>query len=149
MFRQCTAFLGRHDEVSQEASAITNVVVLVVLGQVEDVLTQQRRLLRIHNEQLGSQVDDLQLHYFILTKQPTFACYDTIYTQYTQLKLKQIVFKNLVRKGLGHLSQNIGSNLGNTIRILSYQPQNAGLGKRHGDAVDEASQVGDDFLVFA
>ena len=40
VFRQRTTLLGRHDELAQEARAVANVVVLVVLGQVEHILTQ-------------------------------------------------------------------------------------------------------------
>jgi len=72
--RRCV-FVGtgrrRHDELAKEASAVANVVVLVVLGQVEHVLTQQPSLLRVRYRQLGGEVQNLQLHYVLLQKQTT------------------------------------------------------------------------------
>lgn len=38
------ALLSGHDELADEASPVTDVVILVVLGQVEDVLGQQLAL---------------------------------------------------------------------------------------------------------
>ena len=51
---------GREDEGPEEPGAVADVVVGVVLGQVEDVLREQRRLLRVGQAQLGRQVDGLQ-----------------------------------------------------------------------------------------
>lgn len=38
---ECPTLLGGHDELANEACPITDVIVLVILGQVENILCQQ------------------------------------------------------------------------------------------------------------
>ena len=51
---------GRKDEGSEKPRPVADVVVGVILGQVEDVLREQGRLLRIGQTQLRGQVDRLE-----------------------------------------------------------------------------------------
>ena len=51
---------GREHEGPEEPRPVADVVVGVVLGQVEDVLREQGRLLRIGQTQLRGQVDRLE-----------------------------------------------------------------------------------------
>lgn len=39
-----SALLGGHDELADEASPVADVIILIVLGQVEDVLGQELAL---------------------------------------------------------------------------------------------------------
>ena len=58
---ESSALVSGQHQGAQEAHAVTDVVVLVVLGEVEHVLTQQPRLFGVGDAQLGRQVEDLQL----------------------------------------------------------------------------------------
>ncbi len=69
MFGERARLLAGQHEGAQEARAVPDVVVLVVLGQVEHVLTQQLRLFRVRDVQLGGQVQDLQLHNVLLKRE--------------------------------------------------------------------------------
>ena len=62
----CSTNLSRGDKLPQEARSISDVVVLVVLGEREDVLAKESRLLRVAEDQLGGQVHCLQLDYVTL-----------------------------------------------------------------------------------
>jgi len=54
-----TALLGRQDELAQESRPVAYVVILVVLGEVKDVLTQEVGLFVVGDAQLGREVQDL------------------------------------------------------------------------------------------
>ena len=59
-------YLRRCDKLSEEASSVSNVVVLVILGQRQDVVAEKTSLFRSGEDQLCSQVDRLQLYYVTL-----------------------------------------------------------------------------------
>ena len=52
----------------QEARSISDVVILIVLGEREDVLAKESRLLRVAEDQLGGQVHCLQFDYVTLPR---------------------------------------------------------------------------------
>lgn len=54
---------------------------------------------------------------------------------------------HLIDKALGQLSQDIRCDLGDTLAVLSNQPQNAGAGHGHRNLVHHAGHVADDALV--
>ena len=54
-------YFSRQYKLPQEPCSISDVIVEVVLGQVEDIETEQFGLLGVGNVQLGRQVDGLQL----------------------------------------------------------------------------------------
>ena len=49
MLGECPGLFSRQDELAEEACAIADVIVLVILGQIEDVLTQKLSLLAVGN----------------------------------------------------------------------------------------------------
>ena len=58
--------LSRQYKLPKKPCPISDVVVLVVLGEIEHVLTQQFCLLRVGDAELGSQVDRLQFNNVLL-----------------------------------------------------------------------------------
>ena len=103
-----------------KSNLITDVVVLVVLGQAEHVLGQKLGLFRIGQAQLGCQVQDLQLDHDLL-----------------------------VDEGLGHLPEHIGGNFRDSVRVLADDPEDGSSGFGDLDGVDELCHVNDDVLVIS
>ena len=61
MLTEHARFVARENELSEETVAIADVIAEVIFSEVEDILTQQLRLLRIRDTQFARQVNDLQL----------------------------------------------------------------------------------------
>lgn len=66
MLSKCTGILAGQDELAQEARPVADVVVLVILGEVEDVLAEKLRLLRVGDAKLRREVQYLELDNVLL-----------------------------------------------------------------------------------
>ena len=47
VFGKCSAFLTWQDELAEEACSVADIIVLVILGKVEDILAEQLCLLTV------------------------------------------------------------------------------------------------------
>lgn len=119
------ALLSGHDELADEASPVTDVIILVVLGQVEDVLGQQLALCQITCSGLASPSPSGELRH-TLGSQPRYLLgigQVELSCQVDDLQLDNVL---LVGEGLGHLAQHVRRDLGHMLAVLANEPQDAG-----------------------
>lgn len=125
IFIEGPALLSGHDELADEASPVADVIILVVLGQVEDVLGQQLALQQrtcswLASPSLAGKLrPTLGSHprYLLGVGQVELSC------QIDDLQLDNVL---LVGEGLGHLAQHIRCDLWHVLAVLANEPQDAG-----------------------
>ena len=66
MFGERTRLVAWQNQLPQQSRSVANVVILVVFGQIKDVLAEKFGLFRVCDTQLSHEVDDLQLNDVIL-----------------------------------------------------------------------------------
>lgn len=54
------------DELAEESGPVPDIIILIILGQVENILAKQFGLLWVGYAKFGSQVQNLQLHNVLL-----------------------------------------------------------------------------------
>jgi len=122
---ECPTLLSGHNELADEASPVTDVIILVVLGQVEDVLGQQLALRQgtcsgpASPSPLGKPRHAVGPHpwYLLGVGQVQLSC------QVDDLQLDDVL---LIGEGLGHLAQHVRCDLGHVLAVLADEPQDAG-----------------------
>lgn len=125
IFIEGPALLSGHDELADETSPVADVVVLVILGQVEDILGQQLALWQRTRSGLASPSVTGKLR-------PTLGWHPWYLLGVGQVELSrqiddlQLDNVLLIGEGLGHLAQHIRCDLGHVLAVLANEPQDAG-----------------------
>lgn len=113
--------LGGHNELADEASPVTNVIILVVLGQVKDVLGQQLALCQRTCSGPASPSPVGKLRHTIGSR-PWYLLgvgQVELSRQVDNLQLDDVL---LVGEGLGHLAQHVRRYLGHVLAVLADKP---------------------------
>jgi len=107
------------DEGAEVAGSVADVIVLVVFGEVKDVLDEESHLFGIGNVQLDGQIQDL--------------------------KLDDVLF---LAEGLDGLAQDVGGDLAEAVRVLADEPKDGRTRHRYCDLVSHLRHALDDQIVF-
>lgn len=142
VFAESAALLSGHDELANETRTVPDVVILVILGQVENILSQQLGLRKKKNKK--HEESDTTPIFVNLKLFLNVACSQTqrpshlfgvgeieLGGQIDDLQFDNVFF---VGERLGHLPQHVGGDLGDMLAVFSNQPQDAGSSHRHLEA---------------